>query len=276
MRPIGNGQVEVAVHQGRVGGESFFERVDGHFVLACDETQQSLVSERLRISRREVQHPCGLGRDGLPVPAGGVEAGEREARVDLVGVPRERGLDLRLFAFGGFARAAAAADRHLARDGAAGLARLCRLNDEEADEQQGRDAAGAPEVSAHARAARGRRRVRRHAALVERKQDPGGVELKGIALARELFGRALAGRVLHLPELTQERVALALQVSHLHGNARTGPRRMARSREHTPDEHSTEDEAHREDGEGREPVEAGRRVHDAAAGVFGGTPSGQP
>ncbi len=109
---------------------------------------------------------------------------------------------------------------------------------------------------------------------VEREQNVGRLQLEGIPLARELLGRALAGRVLQLPQLPQESIALAREVAHLEVN-RTGPRRTARNGDQAQDGQRAGDEPHREDGEGWDPVDALAGVHDGNGRGLGGTPPGQ-
>src|SRR6266851_62263 len=203
---------------------------------------------------------------------------------------RKNGLDLRLFAIGDSASLRGPVTRRdVAREGAARVARPRRLVDEEAEEQEGGCAGGAPEEAAQARADRrrgtgaartfraaGRRalRFRRRSALVEGEQDPRGLQLEGVAFARELLWRAFAGRVLQLSKLAEKRVALACKVAHLQGDARARSRHPARTGEHTPQEPGAQ-HARGEHGEGRDPVYA-LVVHDGEEGSGGGKPSGQP
>ena len=101
-------------------------------------------------------------------------------------------------------------------------------------------------------------------------------QLEGVALPGELLRRPLAGRILQLSQLAQERIALACQVAHLDGNARAGPRPTAGNGEQAHDCQGAEDEPYRENGEGGNPVDARVAVHDAEDPGLGGMPPGHP
>src|SRR5207248_6330511 len=196
-----------------------------------------------------LEHSGRLVPDSHPVLTSDVKAGKREARIDVVWIARERGLELCFFTLRCCAVGGPAGHRSIAGDRATGFARPGRLVHENAEEHDTRRAADAPEEAARARAAIGERGCcacrgrgstllghRRTSPLLEREQRLRRLQLQRVSLAGELLRISFAGRILALPQLPQKHFALASEIARFHAMNSAGPRRAPWTSEQSPEE----------------------------------------
>ena len=234
---------------------------------------------------RTAEHVLRLVPDAHHVLSLEVRLGQRQPGVQVVGVALDGGLKPLLVGTG---RLGGGRGWKLPGQGAAGLPGLSRLGDQEHQGGEGHHAARAPQEAAKGGPAsgggrsRGDRRLgggelRRGGRpgcrlLVELLQDPGGVQLQGVAFPGELLGAALGRGGLQLGELAQQHVALSQEIPVLE-RVRCRLRGRGAPGSHPPDEQDAEDEADDQGPDRGGPVDALRAHHSLSAG---GVPPGQP